>query len=314
MTLEIGGRRTALALFGGVLLGAVVATAFVWTLRVPTESPLRRFQLAGAGIVNSVAISPDGKRIAYSRDGSFWIRDLDSLEPREVQGAGETDALFWSPDSAWVGYRSGRRLWKAPAGGGEPVALCDLPDPERGRAISGAWTMDGRILLTMGQSGLLEVSEEGGEAAPFLELLEGQDSYHDVSALPYGRGYLYVIQRKAGDREGASPNLHHLALVSGNTRKVLHEEETHRLANPVYSPTGHILFQGAPAGSGIWALPFNLTGLEATGEPFRVVSGGGLPTVSSDETLVYLAIPGVDDRRQGIVVVENWFAEVGREE
>ena len=92
---------------------------------------------------------------------------------------------------------------------------------------------------------------------------------------------------------------------------MLHEGEGHPLANPVYSPTGHILFQGAPDGPGIWALPFNLTGLEATGEPFLVTSGGGLPTVSRDETLVYLETPdaGADDPQRGIVVVENWFAE-----
>ena len=44
-----------------------------------------------------------------------------------------------------------------------------------------------------------------------------------------------------------------------------------------------------------------------------MASGGGLPTVSSDETLVYLEDLGADthDQRPGIVVVENWFAEAG---
>ena len=58
------------------------------------------------------------------------------------------------------------------------------------------------------------------------------------------------------------------------------------------------------------------TGLEATGEPFLVASGGGLPTVSRDETLVYLETlgDGADDRRRGIVVVENWLAEGSRGE
>jgi WD40 repeat protein len=318
MTRESGGRRTGLALFGGVFVGAMVATAMVWTLRTPTESPVRRFRLplAGTGLVSSVAISPDGGRIAFSRDGSLWLRELDHLEPRAISDAGDTDAVFWSPDSAWVGHGSGGKLWKVPAGGGEAMVICALPDGHRGTATSGAWTPDGRIVFTTDETGLLEVSEEDGEVVPFLELQEGEDSYRDVSALPYGRGYLYIIQRNPANEEGAAPSLHSLALVSGNTRKVFHEGQGHPLANPVYSPTGHILFQGGPDEPGIWALPFNLTGLEATGEPFLVASGGGLPTVSRDETLVYLEATdaGAHGPQRGVVVVENWFAEAGRGE
>jgi len=313
MTMGTGRRRTGLALFGGVFVGAMVATAMVWTLRTPTESPVRRFRLplAGTGLVSSVAISPDGGRVAYSRDGSLWIRDLDRLEPREVSDAGNIDAVFWSPDGAWVGHGSGGKLWKVPAGGGKAMAICALPEGHRGTATSGAWTPDGRIVFTTDETSLLEVSEEDGEVVPFLELQEGEDSYRDVSALPYGRGYLYVIHRTRGDRGEGAPTRSSLGLVSGNTRKVLHEGQAQPLANPIYSPTGHILFQGAPDGPGIWALPFNLTGLEATGEPFLVATGGGIPTVSSDETLVYLEAPGAGahDPRRGIVVVENWFAD-----
>ena len=210
-----------------------------------------------------------------------------------------------------MGHGSGGKLWKVPAGGGEAKAIGALPEGHRGTATSGAWTPDGRIVFTTDETGLMEVSEEDGKVVPFLELQEGEDSYRNVSALPYGRGYLCIIHRTRGDREGAAPSLHSLALVSGNTRKVLYEGQTHPLASPVYSPTGHIVFQGAPDEPGIWALPFNLTGLEATGEPFLVASGGGIPTVSSDETLVYLEAPdaGAHDRHRGIVVVENWFAD-----
>ena len=37
---------------------------------------------------------------------------------------------------------------------------------------------------------------------------------------------------------------------------------------PIYSPTGHILYvDGARASTAIWALPFSLGGLQATGKP-----------------------------------------------
>jgi WD40 repeat protein len=314
MTQGSGGRRAGLALFGGVFVGAMVATAMVWTLRTPTESPVRRFRLfpAGAGLVSGVAISPDGKKVAYSDDGGLWVRDLDRLESREISTARNTNAVFWSPESAWVGYGSGGMLWKVPAGGGEATAMGAFRDHGE-VATSGAWTPDGRIVFTTGEGGLLTVSADNGEVAPFLDLLDGEDSYHDVSALPYGRGYLYIIHRSPADGRGAASSPHSLALVSGNTRKLLHEGQANTLAGPTYSPTGHILFQGGPDGTGIWALPFNLTGLEATGEPFLVASGGSLPTVSDDETLVYLTAPSLasGDSRGEIVVVENWLGEGG---
>jgi hypothetical protein len=285
----------------------------VWTLRAPSESPVRRFRLllAGSGLVGSVAISPDGRRIAYSRDGSLWVRDLDRLEPREIASGGDTGAVFWSPDSASVGHGSGGKLWKVPAGGDERMPLGALPEGGGETVTSGTWTPDGVIVFTTDGKGLLELSEENGEVAPFLELQDGEGSYRDVSALPYGRGHLYVIHSGPGGSGGTTPASYRLALVTGNTRKVLHDGGTQPLAGPVYSPTGHILFAGSIGEPGIWALPFNLTGLEATGEPFLVAPGGTLPTVSGDETLVYLVVPdtGPDGSSRDIVVVENWFAE-----
>ena len=57
--------------------------------------------------------------------------------------------------------------------------------------------------------------------------------------------------------------------------------------NPVYASTGHILYQQGDAWRGtLWALPFSLGRLKATGEPLPIGTGG-FPSVSNDDgTLV----------------------------
>ena len=62
--------------------------------------------------------------------------------------------------------------------------------------------------------------------------------------------------------------------------------------NPVHASTGHILYQQGDEWSGVgsgfgtlWALPFSLGQLKATGEPFPIGTGG-FPSVSNDGTLV----------------------------
>jgi hypothetical protein len=63
------------------------------------------------------------------------------------------------------------------------------------------------------------------------------------------------------------------------------------LDDPVYSSTGHIVFTRHRDGAGVWAVPFSLTGLEVTGEPFMVIPQGRYASVASDGTLAYVDQP-----------------------
>ena len=57
---------------------------------------------------------------------------------------------------------------------------------------------------------------------------------------------------------------------------------------PFYSPSGHLLYQSGPTTYELWALPFSLDTLQATGPAFPIASNGRLPMVASDQTLFYL--------------------------
>ena len=45
------------------------------------------------------AISPDGRHLAFVRNGALWVRDLDKLEARQLTGTDGAQYPFWSPDA-----------------------------------------------------------------------------------------------------------------------------------------------------------------------------------------------------------------------
>jgi Tol biopolymer transport system component len=223
------------------------------------------------------ALSPDGKRIAYVSQDRLWIRELDQFEPREVAGSAGAVRPFWSPNSSNVGFLAGGKLWRAAASAGSATTICTLPD-RASDAGGGVWTSDDRILFTTGSSGLLAVSATGGDPKPFVELDSETVDFHQPSALPEGRGAVFAVHRK-----GASYDT--LAVSDGRKYRVILRVDNRQLTNPVYSTTGHVLYHRRPDNPGIWALPFSLSKLEATGEPFLAFPNANFPTVSPDGTL-----------------------------
>ncbi len=109
---------------------------------------------------------------------------------------------------------------------------------------------------------------------------ENDVDYHGMCALPDGRGWVFVTHTAEdyGSLDVLTPN---------GERKNVVDFDGDSLANPAWSPSGHILFERQEVAAGIWAVPFDIDRLEVTGPPFLVVAGGRAPTVSRDGTLVF---------------------------
>lgn len=267
-----------------LVAGTALAFWFAATRQSPTELPLRRFELklpAAAGSAATQArISPDGSRVAYIGASRLWIHDLGTLEAREVPGTNDAFGPFWSSDSQWIAFGSGRRLWKAPASGGAPVAIADLQE-QFSPAAGGAWYPDGRIIFTTGFSGLLEVSDRGGDVRVALAVDPNTDlDFHEAAPLPDNRGVLFYVHGRPGSPTG-------IAVFDGKDRKMVLQERALVLDHPAYSPTGHLLYRRSPTNAGIWAIPFSIDTLATNGDPFVVVPGQYMPSVSDDGTLIY---------------------------
>jgi serine/threonine-protein kinase len=279
-------RFTAIVLgaFGALGLVAGVAVTLLITGypgKGSSVPPLRKFSLSStvSEYVAPARISPDGRRIAYSSGGRLWMRDLDQLTAREI-GPNEAGwPLDWSPDGEWLVLADSKEIFKIQVDGGSRTVLARpgfISPP-----VSGAtWQPDGTITFCTGSTGLLDVPAGGGEMLTRLDPGEGEGDFHFANGLPGDRGVIYVIHREEG--------MDTIGLSSEGGRRTLVQLPGKHLWNPVYSPTGHILFAvGGFFGTEVWAVPFSLDRLEVTGDPFLVDEDGTAPSLSTDGTLVY---------------------------
>jgi eukaryotic-like serine/threonine-protein kinase len=197
------GRITAA--LAAILALALAALAFVHFRELPAPAHLMRFQIANheGRLGNVSSVSPDGRRLAFAATGPdqrwvIWVRSLDTLDARRLsgtEGVGRNPFLFWSPDSRFIGFASGRQLKKVDASGGQPQSVCDF----EGVFAGGTWAPDGTILFAtpspQGRS-LMRVPETGGAAVPLTvptpASAKGTPPLYP-SFLPDGRHFLYLL-------------------------------------------------------------------------------------------------------------------------
>jgi eukaryotic-like serine/threonine-protein kinase len=279
----------ALIVVGILVAGAALTT---WLFKPVREPPLKKYQLPTHTIsltapYDFMKISPDGTMVAYTSNGRLWLQDLGQLSPREVPDSKDAIDPFWSPSSEFVGYSQGAAFMKVSVQGGASTLLYNVPGVSINDWAHGAWGKDGRIVYTM--DGILHsISERGGEPRVILrpDSAAGEVTFHNVEYLPDGKTLVFKVNKRSSPDE--------IALLSdgSRTRIVSGTELEMQLGYPAYSPSGHILYQhGYIPGNSIWAVPFSLSALTVTGEPFPVVQDGTWPSVSEDGTLVYITTP-----------------------
>jgi serine/threonine protein kinase len=255
-----------------------------------TVAPVRKFELvlpqpagktAGTHELH-LAISPDGQKLAYADADGLWWRWLGRLAPPVLLSAGQGILdPFWSPESSDIAFFDGRKLQRISLNGGHPTLIGLAPEDPKSGIAGGAWLPGGKIIFATGMGGLYEVSEEGGKVTSALARADGDLDLHHASPLPGGRGILLVAHRNTAGTDTIA------LLTSEGQRRVLLHLPGSRLINPVFSSTGHILFQRLDVVSGLWAFAFSLAKLERVGEPFRVSDVGNQASVSADGTLVF---------------------------
>ena len=283
---------------------AVVLLYFRQAPSTPTQAPLRRFGFTPpvALRVNTterhpnIALSPDGNQIVFTaRDESrLWIHDLTLGTSRPIEGTEGADDPFWSPGSDFIGYSSGAQIRTISARGGAPIRIYQragstsdfgADGPKKG----GAWSPDGNSIVFSEYGKLYEVPARGG-AAKLLVAPEDIEQSSEPSQAPTGLiHWPHFLPPEAGSRVLVytfGPPTERTMMVhdlESGRREALGPGEL-----PFYSPSGHLLYQAGPTTYDLWALPFSLDTLQATGQAFLIAQNGRLPMVASDQTLVYL--------------------------
>ena len=286
------GLGTAAALAAGIAIGRIGPG-------VETAPPAREVRFAfEADEPSFAAISPDGSMAVVASSGPLRVRDLGGVALRELSGTNGAVKPFWSHDSRTIGFGRAGRLWRVSTAGGAPVVICDLPGGSWDQDAGGAWLPDDTIVFSTGGSPLMRVPAAGGDPERYM-VPDGAGELHAhfAHALPEARGLLYVVHRESGSDT--------LELFADGNRKVLLRAPGQTIHDPVYSPTGHILFARSPVNEGIWALPFSLERLDATGAAYLVEAGLGTPSVSTTGTYLNLPAPATIPTRL------RWFARDG---
>jgi hypothetical protein len=276
---EAARRRTAWHVWLPVALTLFVAglAAGRFFMRTPDEAPLRKYQISMPELQGS-QISPDGEHVAAAAGGALWIRSLSDLNRRRIVDSSAVRSPFWSPASDQVGYLSSGKLYRVSVSGGTPVEICDVPF---GGFVRAMWAPDGSIYIMVATGGasaeVFEVSSQGGTARSYLGSAEDEDvyTYLDMGLMDAGRILLSVVPATSG-----GPSI--LAVGADGEMQSLHRSDGgFRIGSPLFSPSGHILFEWA---STVWAI--SLSGGEAA-EPFRIATDAVSPSVSLGGTLLY---------------------------
>ncbi len=230
---------------------------------------LVRFQVPLPGMAyidsNRLAISPDGRRVAYVTSSGLQLHELASGEPVSVPGTLGALQPFFSPDSQSVGFFSESDLMAVGVGGGPATAIARVSDSADIRG--GAWGSDGSIVVGHSgapTSGLVLVPADGGEPEVLTSPTPPGDSYRFPQYLPGGRRILFTHETAESDTRADKRSA--VYSLDDETVRTLPHRGTHFR----YLPTGHLIYG---RGGGLAAVPFDVEALEATG-PERMVMAG----------------------------------------
>ena len=178
---------------------------------------------------------------------------------------------------------------KVSLAGGPALTILQDPLSRFGRAH--AWGPDDTIVFGT-DSGLFQVSANGGDAEPLTTPESEGESHFDPRFLPAGKALLFVLRSPpANDNQLAV-----YSFETGESRQLLVAG-----LRPRYS-LGHIVFARLDS---LWAVPFDANRLEITGDPFLVLQGVAAFTgfasqfdMAHDGTLVYVPTGALGSRRE----------------
>ena len=236
--------------------------AQVQTIRASINPPPNAAFTTSSTVGGAMAISPDGRLLAYSVEGKnnipqLWVRSLDNLESRPLSGTEQAFAPFWSPDSKWIAFFTANGMLKKVEASGGPVETLCAAQSGRG----GAWNQDGLIIFApnIGQP-LFQVAATGGTPVPITQLdaSRRENTHRWPQFLPDGKHYLFFVRAGLTSATG----LYVGKLGSSERQKLLGIS-----MNALYAPPGYLLFG---RGDTLMAQPFEATNMRITGEPIAM--------------------------------------------
>jgi eukaryotic-like serine/threonine-protein kinase len=228
----------------------------------PPASVFPIFPPDGTRLTNDIAgqaFSPDGRQVVFvvaKSDGpqSLWLRAVDALTPRRLEGTDGAFTPFWSPDSRSIAFFADGKLKRLDLNGGSAQTLADAPF-----GLGGSWSQNGTIVFVPNlASSVFRVPADGGTpvAVTRFDPRRGEFLNSSPSFLPDGTHFLFF------STASQNPGVYAGSIDSQEVTLVLRSETM-----ATYAPPGHLLFV---RGSTLMAQPFDSVRLTVSGNPSRV--------------------------------------------
>ncbi|HKE22987.1 MAG TPA: protein kinase [Bryobacteraceae bacterium] len=256
-----------------------------------------------------LSLSPDGRKLVVAGHESqdvLWIRDLETLEWRQLAGTEGGGTPFWSPDSRFLAFGVRNQLKKIDLAGGPAQTLCTVSTIATG---SGVWNQQGVILFgsrNFGSGGpIWKISQAGGspEAITSVDTSRGELLHSQPAFLPDGKHFLYF---RAGPPEVEGS-------YAGSLDSALGEQSRERILAGSFGASyvnGYLFFMRENT---LMAQPFDVDRRQLRGEPVAVAGNvsttwynTGIFSVSPSGALAYRAGSRIGNRQL------TWFDRQGK--
>jgi len=187
-----------------------------WFDRTGTRQPS-----APAAAYNNVALSPDGRFVAFDRGSpsDVWFLDLDRSVPTKLTSDRATDeGAVWSPDGQTIAFSSNRGgvngLYERTVGGADADRLLlrgDLP------MLPSDWSRDGKYLIYSAGGELWALPMPGGGKS--LQLTSSPAFREDEAMLsPDGRWIAYQSNESTGVTRAGQGDIYVQSFLQGSFR------------------------------------------------------------------------------------------------
>jgi Tol biopolymer transport system component len=306
------GRRIWIA-STAVLLLAVIALAFVYFRSIgPAPETVRFFVTPPEKSIfgESMAISPDGKRLVFSASGAdgrnmIWLRPLNALAAQPLTGTEEGTFPFWSADGRSIGFHALNKIKKIDSFGGPAQTLCESPV-----ARGATWNRDGIILFTPdATTPLYRLSADGGVPVPATELdrAAGETSHRWPQFLPDGRHFIYWARGTSQDNEAVYVG----TLGSAKRTRLVRTAYLAQFTRATASGNAYLLFLRERS---LMAQRFDLGSFQLVGEPRTVAQQIGTTSGAPGFAFFSVSDNGVLCYRAGgeLDIQLVWFDRAGK--
>jgi serine/threonine protein kinase len=177
--------------------------------------PGTAFATSTASVVSpQFALSPDGRHLVYVAASAgpprLWVRALDALSARPLEGTEDASAPFWFPDSRSIAFFSQGKIKAVDLRGGRPVVRGAASGDTRG----GAWAPDGTLLFTVAsQAGLSRLTPNGSRETVFSDPSGNPPLDRFPWMLADGKHFVFLHRNREEDLKGI-----YLARLGSNER------------------------------------------------------------------------------------------------